>query len=70
MKQESLRAVVGDFGKKYSEMLSIDLSGGDDREIFRWFLASLLFGAPITESSAIKTYSAFKRHGVLTPKDH
>jgi hypothetical protein len=68
MKQESLKALVEGFGEKYSEMLGIDLSGGNDREIFKWFLISLLFGAPITESSVIKTYSAFKRHGVLTPR--
>ncbi|MCJ7633095.1 hypothetical protein MUP77_11975, partial [Candidatus Bathyarchaeota archaeon] len=31
-------------------------------------LASLLFGAPITESSVVKTYNCFQKHGVLTPK--
>lgn len=66
MKALSLRAFVEAFGRRYSEVLDIRLSGGDDGEIFKWFLASLLFGAPITESSAIKTYRCFEEHGVLT----
>ena len=34
----------------YSEELGIDLSAGDDREYFKWFLASVLFGGRITET--------------------
>lgn len=67
MKTQKLKELVERFGEKYSGMLGIDLSGGNDEEIFKWFLASLLFGAPITESSAIKTYRCFEKHGVLTP---
>ena len=60
--------LVRRFGQKYSEVLGISLEGGDDGEIFKWFLASILFGAPIRESSAIKTYKCFKKYGVLTPQ--
>ena len=60
--------LVGRFGQKYSEVLGISLEGGDDGEIFKWFLASILFGAPITESSAIKTCKCFKKYGLLTPQ--
>lgn len=28
----------------------------------------MLFGAPITETSVIKTYRCFQKYGVLTPK--
>jgi len=31
-------------------------------------LAAVLFGAPITESSVIKTYRCFEKRGVLTPQ--
>jgi len=68
MKSESLKALVENFGKKYSEILGIDLSHGKDEEIFKWFLASILFGAPITEMAVIKTYKCFEKYNVLTPE--
>ncbi len=68
MKRESLKTLVENFGKKYSEILGINLTDGRDEEIFKWFLASILFGAPITETSVIKTYKCFQKHDVLTPK--
>ena len=52
----------------YSEELEIDLRAGNDKEIFKWFLASLLFGARITETIAKNTYRAFERHRLLDPK--
>jgi len=60
--------LVGRFGQKYSEVLGISLEDGDDGEIFKWFLVSILFGAPIRESSTIKTYKCFKKYDVLTPQ--
>jgi endonuclease III len=68
MKSESLKAFVESFGQKYSEILGIDLSSGKEEEIFKWFLASILFGAPITEKAVIKTYKCFEKYNVLTPK--
>ncbi|MEM3703553.1 MAG: hypothetical protein QXX79_03930, partial [Candidatus Bathyarchaeia archaeon] len=56
------------FGKRYPEILGINLESGKDEEIFKWFLASILFGAPITEVSVIKTYKCFEKNEVLTPK--
>jgi hypothetical protein len=52
----------------YSEELGINLPVNRDKEIFKWFLASLLFGARITETIAKNTYRAFERHGLLDPK--
>jgi hypothetical protein len=52
----------------YSEELGIDLKLGVDREYFKWFLASLLFGARISETIAKNTYRAFKRHRLLRPR--
>jgi hypothetical protein len=68
MKKTDLRALVEDFGQRYSEILGIDLSNGKEEELFKWFLASVLFGAPISENSAIKTYKCFQKNDVLTPK--
>jgi len=68
MKQKTLEALVEKLGKRYSVVLGINLDSGKDDEIFKWFLASILFGAPITETSVIKTYKCFQKYEVLTPK--
>jgi hypothetical protein len=52
----------------YSEDLGIDLGAGDDRQYFLWWLASLLFGARISETIARNTFRAFLRHGLRTPQ--
>jgi endonuclease III len=53
----------------YSEELGIDLSSGDSEEVFKWFLASVLFGGRISEDIAKRTYREFERHDLLTPED-
>ena len=68
MRKEDLTSLVDSLGQRYSEFLGIHVDGDDDKEIFKWFLAAVLFGAPITETSVVKTYKYFERHGVLTPK--
>jgi hypothetical protein len=67
MKKEELKALVENYGKRYSEILGIDLSEGKEEEVFKWFLASILFGAPIAESSVIKTFRCFQKYKVSTP---
>lgn len=52
----------------YSEELGIDLASGSDRQYFRWFLASLLFGGRISETIARRTYESFCRHALVTPQ--
>ena len=52
----------------YSEELGIELGLNEDRELFKWFLASLLFGGRISESIVKSTYGAFVRHGLLAPR--
>ena len=68
MKRKTVEALLEKFGKRYSEVLGINLNSGKDEEIFKWFLASVLFGAPITETSVIKTYKCFQEYEVLTPE--
>jgi len=46
----------------YSEDLGIDLTEPSGR--FKWFLASILFGARISETIAANTYKTFERYGI------
>lgn len=59
--------LVNDFGRPYSRLLGIDLDSKKPGEIFKWFLASILFGKRIGEGTAIKTYREFERAGILSP---
>jgi len=68
VRREDLISLVDSLGRRYSESLDINVESGDDEEVFKWFLAAVLFGAPITETSVVKAYRCFGRHGVLTPK--
>ena len=52
----------------YSEELGIELARGDDRELFKWFLASILFGHRISETIARHTYEMFARYELLEPR--
>ena len=68
MKRKTVEALLEKFGKRYSEVLGTNLDSGKDDEIFKWFLVSVLFGAPIIETSVIKTYKCFQKYEVLTPE--
>lgn len=59
-----LKDYIKKYGKKYSEMLGIDVK----KEPFKWFLASMLFGAPIREETAIRTYRIFEREHLTQPE--
>jgi len=52
----------------YSEELGIELSRNTEKELFKWFLASILFGARISESIARHTYQSFARYRLLDPR--
>lgn len=60
--------LVKETGGSYASELGIDLSGGRPAEIFKWFLASLLFGARISEVIAEKAYREFERVDLLSPQ--
>jgi len=68
MKKQELKTLVDKQGRRYSEVLGINVDSGDDRELFKWLLAAVFFGAPITESSVVKTYRCFERRRLLTPQ--
>lgn len=52
----------------YSEELGVDLAGHGDADCFLWFLASVLFGARISQQIAKNTFLAFVRRGLTNPK--
>ena len=54
--------------KIYSRDLGINLESRKEEELFKWFLACLLFGKPIQQSVAKRTYFEFKKEGILTPE--
>lgn len=58
--------LVKELGETYSKLLGINLLSGKSEEIFKWFLASLLFGARISESIAMKTYKEFEKRKILS----
>lgn len=68
MNKKFTKLLTSNFGQKYSEILGISLSSRDEEEIFKWFLASVLFGAPITEIAVIKTYKCFEKRKALAPQ--
>lgn len=55
-------------GKIYSKDLNIDLKSGREEEIFKWFLTCLLFGKPIQQEVAKRTYFEFEKAGILSPE--
>lgn len=59
--------LIKTYGTLYSEALGIHLESHDEQELFKWFLASILFGKRISETIAMRTYNEFAKNGVTTP---
>jgi hypothetical protein len=49
------------------EQLGIDLLSGKEEELFKWFLACLLFGKPIQREIAEQAYTRLVREKLLSP---
>lgn len=60
--------LVKEAGGRFATELGIDLSHGKPAEIYKWFLASLLFGARISGAVAEKAYREFERAHLLSPQ--
>jgi len=54
--------------KIYSRDLGINLESKKEEELFKWFLACLLFGKPIQQEVAKRTYFEFEKEGLLSPE--
>jgi endonuclease III len=68
MTSKKLQALLHKFPKTYSEELGINLSRRAENEIFKWFLASVLFGHRISENIAKRTYREFEKEKLATPQ--
>lgn len=68
MNKTKLKELLHRYGKLYSAELGIDLSKGEEKEIFKWFLAAILYGHRIGENIATKTYKEFEKAKLLTPR--
>ena len=66
-KNDTIRRLIEEWSGRYSSELGINIDSGSSGEIFKWFLASILFGARIRQSAAMQTYREFEKRGVLTP---
>ena len=64
---QAVALLIEKFGVRFSGQLGIDLNRGQEVEVFKWFVAALLFGARIPEKIAANTYRQFERDKLLTP---
>ncbi len=53
--------------KIFAKELGIDLSSKEEAAYFKWFLACLLFGKPIQQEVAKKTYFEFVNEDLVNP---
>ncbi len=60
--------LVSEFGGRYATQLGIQLSDLDSAEIYKWLLAAILYGAPISEKIATHTWQILERNALLTPE--
>jgi len=51
----------------FSEELGIALNGHDDRVLFKWLLASVLWQADVAPEIAYRGFRTFERHHLLEP---
>jgi hypothetical protein len=63
----AIENLIHTVGGSFSKSLGIDLRAGEPGEIFKWFLAAILFGAPISEKIAARTFQVFNREGITSP---
>ena len=66
MRSKTIAELVDKLGRPYHKLLGINLRHAKKEEIFKWFVASSLFGARISETIAMKTYKQFEKDGLLS----
>ena len=68
-RKEDIKQLIETWGGRFSSNLGIDVVSGRSEEIFKWFLASILFGTRIRHDVAQETYRQFDNNRVLTPDE-
>ncbi len=66
--KETIATLFKQHRGRFSSELGIDLSSGRSPEVFKWFLASVLFGARISESIVKKTFREFAARDLVAPE--
>ncbi len=66
--KEKVKAVMLRYPGRFSVELGIDLGSGQPQEVFKWFLASVLFGARISGTIVNKTVRELVSRGVVSPR--
>lgn len=64
----SISHLLAELGGSYASALGITLDERRPAEIHKWFLAAVLYGAPIPEAQATRTWREFERNDVLSPQ--
>lgn len=64
--QDLCTRLVEEMGGTYASALGINLASMEPAEIFKWFLASLLIGAGVSDRVALRTYKEFERADALS----
>lgn len=64
----SVPALPEELGGSYATALGIELDSLRPAEVYKWFLAAVLYGARISETLATRTWHEFERCGVLAPQ--
>jgi len=67
-KKQTIKKLLTCFPQTFSEELGIDLASRNEKEAFKWFLASLLFGTRISSKIAAKTCKQFEAYELFTPE--
>ena len=68
MKSTVVKQLMGKLPGSFARDLGIKLQLNQESELFKWFLASFLYGARISEAIATRTYREFAGQRVLTPQ--
>lgn len=59
--------LVEKLGGSYATALGINIGSLNPIEIYKWFIAAVLYGAPISGSIAARTWHTFEHSGILVP---
>lgn len=66
-KRWPIKTILKEFGGTFARELNIDLSSLREGELFKWFLAAILYGAPIPQKIASKTFQIFAQRKIDSP---
>lgn len=66
-KRWHIKTILNEFGGTFAKELNTALSSLREGELFKWFLAAILYGGPIPEKTASKTFQIFAQRKINSP---